>query len=122
MKRVALALAATLMGATAVSAQGFVVRERTIEPTDQGSFRREGRFENERRFDGDRDRRRGGDFSERGFDRRDRGFDRREREERVIVRRGREVFSTGGVGCRTIIVRRENALGDMVTKRIRRCD
>ena len=67
----------------------------------------------------------GGD---RGFDRdrtvrtevrRDRGWD----DDRVVVRRQRrDVYETGNVGCRTIIVKRENAMGDMVTKRIRKCD
>ncbi len=32
----------------------------------------------------------------------------------VVVRRG-------GMGCRTIVVRRENAAGDTVIRRIRRC-
>ncbi len=70
----------------------------------------------------------GGPGFDRGFDRdrtvrtevrRDRGWD----DDRVERRRQRrDVYETGNVGCRTIIVKRENAMGDMVTKRIRKCD
>ena len=60
-----------------------------------------------------------GDRTVRTEVRRDRGWD----DDRVVVRRQRrDVYETGNVGCRTIIVKRENAMGDMVTKRIRKCD
>jgi hypothetical protein len=69
----------------------------------------------------------GADVSVRGGDRdgfRDRdSFRGRDHDRnRVVVRGHRDVVTTGGVGCRTIIVRKENAMGDTVTKRIRRCD
>jgi hypothetical protein len=63
----------------------------------------------------------------------DRGWDRAPRE-RVIVRdrRGgdwdedrvvrRRVETTGSIGCRTTVVRRQNDRGQMVTRRIRECD
>ncbi|HEX8164858.1 MAG TPA: hypothetical protein VF601_03610 [Beijerinckiaceae bacterium] len=63
---------------------------------------------------------------DRGFDRdrtvrtevrRDRGWD----DDRVVVRRRRDVYETGNVGCRTIIVKKEDDFGRMVTKRIRKC-
>ena len=85
---------APLIGATAASAQGIEFRL------------------------GDRDR---------GFDRpRERVIVRERRgwdDNGVVVRRGhRDVVTTGSVGCRTTIVKRENAYGQMVTKRIRECD
>jgi hypothetical protein len=49
--------------------------------------------------------------------RRDRGWD----DDRVVVRRRRDVYETGNVGCRTIIVKKEDDFGRMVTKRIRKC-
>jgi hypothetical protein len=51
--------------------------------------------------------------------RRDRGWD----DDRVVVRRQRrDVYETGNVGCRTIIVKKEDDFGRMVTKRIRKCN
>lgn len=68
----------------------------------------------------------GGGGYDRGFDRGPsvrtevrRGWDDGDRV--VVRRRHRDVYETGNVGCRTIIVKRENAMGDMVTKRIRKC-
>jgi hypothetical protein len=60
------------------------------------------------------------DGSDRRIERRDRRD--RDRDERVIIRRDRDVRSTGSVDCRTTVVRRENRSGEMVTKRIRECD
>jgi hypothetical protein len=48
------------------------------------------------------------------------GFDR-DRTVRTEVRRDRGVYETGNVGCRTIIVKKEDDFGRMVTKRIRKC-
>ena len=68
----------------------------------------------------------GGD---RGFDRdrtvrteirRDRGWDDGDRV--VVRRRHRDVYETGSAGCRTIIVKKEDDFGRMVTKRIRKCN
>ena len=42
--------------------------------------------------------------------------------DRVEVRRRRDVYETGNVGCRTIIVKKEDDFGRMVTKRIRKCN
>ena len=96
MKKLGLALALTLMGATAVSAQGIEFR---LGDTDRG-------------FDRPRERVIVRERERRGWD-----------EDRVVVRRGhRDVVTTGSVGCRTTIVKRENAYGQMVTKRIRECD
>jgi hypothetical protein len=96
MKKLGLALALTLIGATAVSAQGIEFR---LGDTD-------------RHWDRDRPR-------ERVIVRERRGWD----GDRVVVRRGhRDVVTTGSVGCRTTVVRRENAYGRMVTKRIKECD
>jgi hypothetical protein len=45
----------------------------------------------------------------------------------VVVRRRRfapdreVVVRRGGMGCRTVVIRRENARGDTVIRRIRRC-
>ena len=39
----------------------------------------------------------------------------------VVRRRHRDVYETGNVGCRTIIVKKEDDFGRMVTKRIRKC-
>jgi hypothetical protein len=93
MKKLGLALALTLMGATAVSAQGIEFR---LGDTDRGY---------------DRPR-------ERVIVRERRGWD----DDRAVRRGHREVVTTGSVGCRTTIVKRENAYGQMVTKRIRECD
>ena len=41
--------------------------------------------------------------------------------DRVEVRRRRDVYETGNVGCRTIIVKKEDDFGRTVTKRIRKC-
>jgi hypothetical protein len=72
----------------------------------------------------------GADVSVRGGDRdgfrgRDSFRERNHDRNRVVVRGHRgdgDVVTTGGVGCRTIIVRKENAMGDTVTKRIRKCN
>lgn len=49
----------------------------------------------------------------------ERGYD----DDRVVVRRDRDVRTTGSVErCRTTIVRRENRFGELVTRRIRECD
>jgi hypothetical protein len=94
MKKLGLALALTLMGATAASAQ--IQLQLGSEP-DRGWDRapRERVIVRERR---------GGDF-----------------DEGRTVRR-REIDTTGSVGCRTTTVRRENDRGQMVTQRIRECD
>jgi|1185.fasta_scaffold1227845_1 hypothetical protein len=47
-----------------------------------------------------------------------RGWD----DDRVDVRRRREVITTGNTNCRTIVVRKEDDYGNRVTKRIRKCD
>ena len=97
MKKIGLAFVLTVVGATAASAQGIELRL--------------------------------GPDADRGWDRgpRERVIVRERRayepEERVIVRRrAREVEATGSVGCRTTIVRRENARGQIVTRRIRECE
>ena len=69
----------------------------------------------------------GADISVRGGDRdgfrgRDAFRERNHDRNRVVVRGDRDVVTTGGVGCRTIIVRKDNAMGDTVTKRIRKCN
>jgi hypothetical protein len=91
MKKLALVLGLCL-GATAASAQSIEFR------AGGGGF--------------DRDR------TVRTEVRRDRGWD----DDRVVVRRQRrDVYETGNVGCRTIIVKKEDDFGRMVTKRIRKC-
>ena len=53
----------------------------------------------------------------------DRGMRRGHREDRVIVRRrDREIRTTGNVGCRTTIVKKEDRFGRMTTKRIQTCE
>ena len=53
---------------------------------------------------------------DRDYDRRfDRRWDRGDRTGTIVERR------TYGSDCRTVIVRRENSDGDIVTRRIRRC-
>ena len=92
MKKLALALG-LCVAATAASAQSI-------------EFRAGG----DRGWDGDR--------TVRTEVRRDRGWD----DDRVVVRRQRrDVYETGNVGCRTIIVKKEDDFGRMVTKRIRKC-
>jgi hypothetical protein len=50
-----------------------------------------------------------------------RGHGMRDHDSRVVVRRSR-VLHTGSVeGCRTIIVKRTNDMGDRITKKIRKC-
>jgi hypothetical protein len=95
MKKLCLALALTVVGATAASAQGIQLR---LGDSDRG-------------WDQPRERvivreRRGGDWD----------------EDRVRRGRYREVESTGSTGCRTVFVRRENARGQVVRQRIRECD
>ena len=96
MKKLGLALALTVLGATAASAQGIELR---LGDTDRGWDRgpRERVIVRDRR-----------DY---------------EPEERVVVRRRhREVEATGSLGCRTTTVQRENSRGQIVTRRIRECD
>jgi len=92
MKNLALALGLCVLGATAASAQSI-------------EFRAGG----DRGWDGNR--------TVRTEVRRDRGWD----NDRVEVRRRRDVYETGNVGCRTIIVKKEDDFGRTVTKRIRKC-
>lgn len=92
MKKLALALALTVIGTAGASAQGIEFR---LGP-DVDRSSRERVIVRERR---------GGDWD----------------EDRSVRRRVREVESTGTV-CRTTTVRRENARGQMVTQRIRECD
>ena len=48
--------------------------------------------------------------------------DRDWNDDRVVVRRQRrDVYETGNVGCRTIVIKKEDDFGRMVTKRIRKC-
>jgi hypothetical protein len=64
-------------------------------------------------------RRDSGDGFRAGVSVRDHGM--RDHDSRFVVRRSR-VLHTGSVeGCRTIIVKRTNAMGDRVTKKIRKC-
>jgi hypothetical protein len=95
MKRLGLVVAITLIGTTAASAQSIDIGPRGIGVDVDGSDRRIER--RERRWDGDR-------------------------EDSVIIRRDRDVRTTGSVRCRTTIVRRENRFGEVVTRRIRECD
>ena len=96
MKKLGLALVLTVMGATAASAQGIELR---LGPDADRGW--------------DRSR-------ERVIVRERRGY---EPGERVIVRRrGREIESTGSLGCRTTTVQREDARGRIVTRKIRECD
>jgi hypothetical protein len=94
MKKLGLVLALTLMGATAASAQGFEFR---LGDTDRGYDR------------GSR---------ERVIVRDRRDWD----EDRVVRRRHRDVATTGSVGCRTTVVRREDSRGRMVKRTIRECE
>ena len=96
MKKLGLALALTVLSATAASAQGIEFR---LGDTDRGWDR------------GSRERvivreRRGGDWD----------------EDRMTRRRFRNVETTGSIGCRTTIVRRQDSRGRMVKRTIRECD
>jgi hypothetical protein len=95
MKKLGLALALTLIGATAASAQGIELR---LGDSDRGWDRgsRERVIVRERRGDWD--------------------------DDRGMRRRHRDVVTTGSIGCRTTIVRREDSRGRMVTRKIRECD
>ena len=96
MKKLGLALALSLMGATAASAQGIELR---LGPDVDRGWDRPSR--------------------ERVIVRERRGWD----DDRVVVRRRhRDIDVTGSVGCRTTIVKRQNAYGQTVTRRIRECD
>lgn len=95
MKKLGLALALTVMGATAASAQEFRLNLGGGSDWDRGS--RERVIVRERR---------GGDWD----------------EDRGMRRRHRNVETTGSVGCRTTIVRREDSRGRMVKRTIRECD
>ena len=93
MKKLGLAAALTVMGATAASAQSMEFR---LGDTDRGWDRgsRERVIVRERRGDWDDDRR----------------------------MRRRDVVTTGSIGCRTTIVRREDSRGRLVTRKIRECE
>jgi hypothetical protein len=93
MKKLGLALALTLVGATAASAQGIQLR-----------------IGDDRGWDRDRER-----VIVR--ERRDRDWD-----DRRIIRRHRDVITTGSTGCRTTVVYRENDRGQRVKRTIRECD
>jgi hypothetical protein len=101
MKKFALALALTVVGATAASAQ-IEMRAGPGGVAIGSDVRR------------DRDWDRGDRTT---VIRRDRDWDR---GERTVVRRDR-VYSTGSTGCRTIIVKQRDDMGRRVTKRIERC-
>ncbi|HEX8663442.1 MAG TPA: hypothetical protein VF744_05375 [Beijerinckiaceae bacterium] len=96
MKYIALTLSLLLMGATAASAQGIEIRPGRSDGVRIGV----------------------------GSDRNDdRGMHRgrHDRDDRVVVRRRGDVRSTGNVGCRTTIVKKEDGFGRMTTKRIKTC-
>jgi hypothetical protein len=95
MKKLGLAVALSLMGATAVSAQGFEFR---LGDTDRGYDRgsRERVIVRERRGDWD--------------------------DDRMMRRRHRDVVTTGSIGCRTTVVRRMDSSGRMVKRTIRECE
>jgi hypothetical protein len=96
-KYIALTLSLLLVGATAASAQGIEIRPGRSDGVRIGV----GSDRND-----DRGMRRG----------------RHHRDDRVIVRgRDREIRSTGNVGCRTTIVKKEDGFGRMTTKRIKTC-
>jgi hypothetical protein len=102
MKNLALALALTVVGATAASAQ-IEMRAGPGGVAIGSDVRRDRDWDR-----GDRTtviRREGRDF--------DRG-------DRTVVRRDR-VYSTGSTRCRTIIVKERDDMGRRVTKRIERC-
>jgi hypothetical protein len=101
MKKFALALALTVVGATAASAQ-IEMRAGPGGVAIGSDVRR------------DRDWDRGDRTT---VIRRDRDWDR---GERTVVRRDR-VYSTGSTGCRTIIVKQRDDMGRRITKRIERC-
>jgi hypothetical protein len=102
MKKLALALALTVVGATAASAQ-IEMRAGPGGVAIGSDVRRDRDWDR-----GDRTtviRREGRDW--------DRG-------DRTVVRRDR-VYSTGSTRCRTIIVKERDDMGRRVTKRIERC-
>ena len=106
MKHIALTFSIMLIGATAASAQGIEIRPGGSGGPSIGIGSDRGSERSMRR--GDRD---------------DRGMRRGDREDRVIVRRrDREIGTTGNVGCRTTIVKKEDAFGRMTTKRIKTCE
>ena len=93
MKKLGLALAATLVSATAASAQ----IELRLGDTDRGWDRdRERVIVRERRV--------------------------RDWDEPRFIRRHRDVVTTGSTDCRTTIVYRENARGQRVKRTIRECE
>ena len=103
MKKLALALALTVVGATAASAQ-IEMRAGPGGVAIGSDVRR----------DRDWDR---GDRSTTVIRREGRDWDR---GDRTVVRRDR-VYSTGSTGCRTIIVKKRDDMGRRITKRIERC-
>jgi Ni/Co efflux regulator RcnB len=93
---VGLALALTLVGASAASAQTLELNLDRDRSQERGS---EGESSSQRQVDHSRS----GD--------------------RIIVRRNRDdAIETGGINCRTTVVRRMNNDGDIVTKQIRKCN
>ena len=100
MKHIAITLSIMLMGATAASAQGIEFRPGGSGGVSIGVGSDRGRYE-------ERGMRRG----------------RHDREDRVMVRgRDRDIRSTGNVGCRTTVVKKEDRFGRMTTKRIKTCE
>ena len=101
MKHIALTLSILLIGATAASAQGIEIRPGGLGGPSIG-------------IGSDRDSER----SMRRGDYEDRGMRQGYREDRIDVRRrDREVETTGNVGCRTTIGKKEDSRGRMTTKR-----
>jgi hypothetical protein len=92
---VGLALALTLVGASAASAQ---ILELNL------------------------DRDRGQELGFEGENSSQHQVDRTRRGDRIIVRRQHDALETGGIDCRTTVVRRMNDDGDIVMSRIRKCD
>jgi hypothetical protein len=96
-KNIALTLSVLLLGATAAAAQGIEIRPGGSDGPRIGIGSDRNRHE-------------------------DRSMRRGQRDDGVIVSRDREIRSTGTVGCRTTIVKKEDAFGRVTTKRIKTCD
>jgi hypothetical protein len=94
MRLVGLALALTLVGASAASAQ---ILELNLDRGQELGFEGENSSQHQ--------------------------VDRTRRGDRIIVRRQHDALETGGgINCRTTVVRRMNDDGDIVMRRIRKCD